>query len=90
MREAIATSTTQLQPAANGINGAWENGYEFISPGTQRTTVLAPVITWRITERVALTVDYQWFSRRETPPSAHIKPNIEVVGLPLKRVAFAL
>ena len=64
------------------FNGAWENGYEFISPGKQRTTVLAPVITWRITERVALTVDYQWFSRRETPPSAHIKPNIEVVGLP--------
>lgn len=64
------------------FNGAFENGFEYIKPGKQRTTVLAPVITWRITDRVSLTVDYQWFSRRETPPSAHIKPNIEVVALP--------
>src|SRR5687768_5577746 len=64
------------------FNGAFENALEYIEPGKQRTTVLAPVVTWRITERVALTVDYQWFSRRETPPFAHFKPNIEVVGLP--------
>lgn len=64
------------------FNGAFENGLEYIKPGEQRTTVLAPVITWRLSEQVALTVDYQWFSRRETPPQAHIKPNIEVVGLP--------
>ncbi|MEY2880008.1 MAG: Ferripyoverdine receptor precursor [Verrucomicrobiota bacterium] len=64
------------------FNGAFENGYEYIKPGKQRTTVLAPVITWRITDRVALTVDYQWFSRRETPPQAHIKPNTEIVALP--------
>ena len=64
------------------FNGAWENGLEYIEPGRQRTTVLAPVVTWRITDRLALTVDYQWFSRRETPPYNHFKPNIEVVGLP--------
>jgi iron complex outermembrane receptor protein len=64
------------------FNGAWENGFEFINPGHQRTTVLAPVVTWRPTDRVALTVDYQYFSRRETPPSAQIKPNIEIVALP--------
>ncbi|MBL9188253.1 MAG: TonB-dependent receptor [Opitutaceae bacterium] len=64
------------------FNGSFENGLEFITPGKQRTTVLAPVVTWRITDRVALTVDYQWFSRRETPPFAHMKPNIEIVGLP--------
>ncbi|MBC7369372.1 MAG: TonB-dependent receptor [Undibacterium sp.] len=62
------------------FNGAFENGFEYIKPGQQRTTVLAPVVTWRITDRVALTLDYQWFSRRETPPSAQIKPNIEIVG----------
>lgn len=62
------------------FNGAFENGFEYITPGRQRTTVLAPVVTWRITDRVALTVDYQKFSRRETPPSAQIKPNIEIVG----------
>src|SRR4051812_33732351 len=64
------------------FNGAFENGFQYIEPGKQRTTVLAPVVTWRITDRVALTVDYQWFSRRETPPYAHFKPNIEIVALP--------
>ncbi len=64
------------------FNGAFENGLEFITPGKQRTRVLAPLVSWRLTDRVALTLDYQWFSRRETPPSAHIKPNIEIVALP--------
>ena len=64
------------------FNGVYENGFEYIVPGEQRTTVIAPVVTWRITDRIALTVDYQWFSRRETPPSAHIKPNTEIVALP--------
>jgi iron complex outermembrane receptor protein len=81
------TSVDVNQPLAGKnllfrFNGAFENGFEYIKPGKQSTTVLAPVVTWRINERVALTVDYQWFSRRETPPQAHIKPNIEVVGLP--------
>ena len=64
------------------FNGAWENGFEYIKPGEQQTTVLAPVVTWRPVEKLSLTVDYQWFSRRETPPSAQIKPNIEIVALP--------
>ena len=64
------------------LNGAWENGFEYIKPGKQRTAVLAPVVTWRPFERLSVTVDYQWFSRRETPPSAQIKPNIEIVALP--------
>lgn len=64
------------------LNGAWENGFEYIKPGEQRTTVIAPVVTWRLNDRVSLTVDYQWFSRRETPPSAQLKPNIEIVALP--------
>ncbi|MEO6244723.1 MAG: TonB-dependent receptor, partial [Opitutaceae bacterium] len=62
------------------FNGAFENGFQYITPGKQRTTVLAPVVTWRINDRVALTVDYQWFSRRETPPQAHLKPNTEIVA----------
>lgn len=64
------------------FNGAFENGLEYINPGKQQTTVLAPVVTWRLSERVALTVDYQWFMRRETPPFNHFKPNIEIVALP--------
>ncbi len=61
------------------FNGVYENGLESITPGQQRTQVLAPVVTWNISDRVALTVDYQWFHRRETPPSAQLKPNIEIV-----------
>ncbi|MES2696128.1 MAG: TonB-dependent receptor plug domain-containing protein, partial [Verrucomicrobiota bacterium] len=81
------TSVDVNQPLAGKsllfrFNGAFENGIEYFEPGKQRTTVLAPVVTWRINDRVALTVDYQWFSRRETPPFAHIKPNIEIVALP--------
>ena len=64
------------------LNGAWENGFEYTNPGKQRTTVMAPVVTWRISDRVSLTVDYNWFSRREAPPSAQLKPNIEIVALP--------
>lgn len=81
------TSLDYNQPLAGKnllfrFNGAWENGFEYINPGEQRTTVLAPVVTWRLNDRISMTVDYQWFSRRETPPTAQIKPNIEVVGLP--------
>lgn len=64
------------------FNGAWENGFEYIKPGKVRTTVIDPVFTWRMNDRVSLTVDYQLFSRRETPPEAQLKPNIEVVALP--------
>ncbi len=86
-REFWRTSLDVNQPIAGKsllfrFNGAWENGLEYVKPGAQRTTVLAPVITWRLNDRVALTVDYQWFSRRENPPSAQIKPNIEIVALP--------
>jgi iron complex outermembrane receptor protein len=83
----LRTSLDLNQPLAGKklllrFNAAWENGLEYIEPGKQRTTVLAPVVTWRLNERVALTVNYQWFSRRETPPFAHFKPNIEIVALP--------
>jgi iron complex outermembrane receptor protein len=64
------------------FNGVLENGFEYINPGAQRTRVLAPVVTWRPNDRIALTVDYQWFSRKETPPGAQLKPNTEIVGLP--------
>ncbi len=87
MHEFWRTTVDHNQPLLGNkvlvrFNGAFENGFRYIEPGKQSTTVLAPVITWRMTEKVALTVDYQWFSRRETPPSAHIKPNIEIVGPP--------
>jgi iron complex outermembrane receptor protein len=83
----LRTSLDLNQPLLNKklllrFNAAWENALEYIEPGKQRTTVLAPVVTWRITDRVALTVNYQWFSRRETPPFNHFKPNIEIVALP--------
>ncbi|AOS44197.1 Ferripyoverdine receptor precursor [Lacunisphaera limnophila] len=64
------------------FNGVYENGLEFLNPGAQKTRVLAPTLTWNISDRVALTVDYQWFRRRENPPQAQLKPNVEIVGLP--------
>lgn len=81
------TSVDHNQPLVGNsllfrFNGAFENGLEYFHPGEQRTTVLAPVVTWRISDKLSLTVDYQWFSRRETPPWAHIKPNIEIVANP--------
>ena len=86
-RSFLRTSVDVNQPIVGQtllfrFNGAWENGFEYIKPGEQRTAVLAPVVTWRPFDRLSLTVDYQWFSRRETPPSAQIKPNIEIVALP--------
>lgn len=49
------------------FNGVWENGFEWVEKAESQTTVLAPVITWKITPHSSLTLDYQWFRRRETP-----------------------
>lgn len=49
------------------FNGVWENGFEWVDKAESKTTVLAPVVTWKVTPNSALTLDYQWFRRRETP-----------------------
>ncbi len=52
------------------FNGSWENDIEYYRDSRSRTSVLAPVITWRISDKVALTTDYQHFERREAAPAA--------------------
>jgi iron complex outermembrane receptor protein len=47
------------------VSGSWENGAEWVEKHHQRTSVIAPVVTWLITDNSSLTVDYQWFRRRE-------------------------
>ncbi|MEO7598731.1 MAG: TonB-dependent receptor [Opitutus sp.] len=62
------------------VSSAWENGYQNIDPSKSRTWVIAPTVTWQITPTATLTVDYQRFERRETPP-VFMKPNIRIEGL---------
>ncbi len=64
------------------FNGVYENGRDNIKPSGQKTRILAPTLTWKVNDRVALTLDYQWFQRREKPEGAQLKPNTEIVGLP--------
>lgn len=59
------------------FNGVWENGFEWVDKAESETTVIAPVITWRVTENSALTLDYQWFRRRETP-QAFMRQSVRV------------
>lgn len=59
------------------FNGVWENGFEYVDKANSKTTVLAPVVTWKITPRSALTLDYQWFKRRENAP-AFMRQNVRV------------
>ncbi len=58
------------------FNGVWENGFEWVDKAESETTVIAPVVTWKITPNSALTLDYQWFRRRETP--AFMRQNVRV------------
>lgn len=62
------------------FNGSWENYFEAIEPAQSRTWVVAPTLTWRITGTTSLTVDYEWFNRREEPP-IFMKPNMRITGL---------
>lgn len=62
------------------FNGVWQNDIEFYSPGQAQSTVLAPTLTWRITPTISLTLDYQNFSRRETPPFETRLPTSRIVA----------
>ncbi len=62
------------------FNGTWQNDIEFYQPGQSQITVVAPVFTWRLTPVVSVTVDYQNFSRRETPPFETRLPTSRIVA----------
>ena len=62
------------------FNGAWQNDIEFYKPGEAQSTVVAPVFTWRLTPVSSVTIDYQNFSRRETPPFETRLPTSRIVA----------
>ncbi len=62
------------------INGSWENDIEYFEPGHATRTVVAPALTWRITDKVALTVDYQKLNKHEDPPYATRLPTSRIVA----------
>jgi len=62
------------------FNGAWENDIEYYEPGHARSVVVAPALTWRVTDRVAITVDYQKLNRKENPPFATRLPTSRIVA----------
>lgn len=58
------------QPVVEGkvlarLNVVHENDYEYYRHHQGHTRVIAPVVTWRIDDATSLTIDYQWFERRE-------------------------
>ncbi|MDQ8182031.1 TonB-dependent receptor [Pelagicoccus sp. SDUM812005] len=59
------------------VNAAWENYFEVYDTNESQTTVIAPTLTWRPNRDLSITVDYQDFRRRETPP-VFMKPNIRI------------
>lgn len=62
------------------LNAAWENDIEYFEPGHATTTVVAPALTWRITDKIALTVDYQKLRKEEDPPYATRLPTTRIVA----------
>jgi iron complex outermembrane receptor protein len=59
------------------LNGAWENGFQNVTPSKSITQVIDPTVTWNLTKQLSLTVNYSWFHRRETPPAV-LLPNIDI------------
>jgi len=62
------------------LNAAWENDIEYYEPGEARSFVIAPTLTWRLTDKVAVTVDYQRLDKKETPPFATRLPTTRIVA----------
>ncbi|MDX2185989.1 MAG: TonB-dependent receptor [Opitutaceae bacterium] len=60
------------------FNGAWETGPEHADPAGRRTFVVAPTVSWKPFDRLAITADYQWM-RRDEHPQVMFYPNI-IVG----------
>ncbi len=62
------------------LNTAWENDIEYFEPGQAGTTVIAPTLTWRVTDKVAVTLDYQKLDKKEAPPFATRLPTSRIVA----------
>ena len=62
------------------LNTVWENDIEYYEPGHARSVVVAPTLTWRITDKVTVTVDYQNLDKKENPPFATRLPTTRIVA----------
>ena len=47
------------------LNVVHEHDFEYYNFHHGHTRVIAPVVTWKIDDKTTLTLDYQWFERRE-------------------------
>lgn len=70
------------QPVIEGkvltrLNLVHENDYEYYRNHQGHTRVIAPVVTWKIDDQTTLTLDYQWFERREKA-QVFFMPQIQV------------
>ncbi|MFI5337009.1 MAG: TonB-dependent siderophore receptor, partial [Opitutales bacterium] len=60
------------------FNGAYENGFQYENiTNRARTTVLSPSLTWEITKKITLKLNYQSFFRFENPAAVY-PPNMDV------------
>lgn len=59
------------------FNYVYENDFEYVTNHQGTTRVLAPVVTWKIAKNTTLTLDYQWFERRDHA-QAFLMPQIQV------------
>jgi iron complex outermembrane recepter protein len=61
--------------------GAFENGFESVEPSSLESTLIAPSLSFRLTENSTLIFDYEWLRRRENP-NVGMKPNLAVAVTP--------
>ena len=59
------------------VVGAYEDGFEWANPGDSNSRLLAPSVSFRVTENSTLIVDYERFRRREDP-LVGMNPNLAV------------
>jgi iron complex outermembrane receptor protein len=59
--------------------GMYEDVQEFKQLSTAKKTMVAPSVTWKITDQAALTIDYEHFERRDKMPTSGV-PLIFVNG----------
>jgi iron complex outermembrane recepter protein len=62
------------------FNAALDHAIENVDRADSNTTVIAPSLLWQITDRMSFVLDYQSFTRRETPPGYYL-PNMQITGL---------
>ncbi len=63
------------------VNFAYENDFQWIQPYKGRTTVIVPTLTWKVSDRLSLKLDYSELHRLEAP-MPNTPPTINIVAPP--------